>query len=179
MMKYFAYGSNMSLARLRERTPSARRVATCSLDGHALRFHKSGRDGSGKCDARATGNPADVVIGALFDICPSQKPALDRAEGLGVGYDQKVVLVTDEHGGQVEAVTYCAIAIDELLRPYSWYKHHVLVGARESSLPDTYIARIEQVESLEDPDRERDARERAIHLIGAPINNSPSGQFHE
>ena len=162
-MNYFAYGSNMSLARLRERTPSAQRIATCTLPGHALRFHKSGRDGSGKCNAFETNRSDDYVIGALFELCPSQKPALDAAEGLGFGYEEKNVLLSDESGGPVEAVTYYATSIDELLRPYSWYKNHVLIGARESRLPSDYIARIDGVASWEDPDQARDVQQRAIH----------------
>jgi gamma-glutamylcyclotransferase len=50
-MYYFAYGSNMSLSRLRERVPSAEAVGCFSLNGHDLRFHKLSKDGSGKCDA--------------------------------------------------------------------------------------------------------------------------------
>ena len=162
-MNYFAYGSNMSLARLRERTPSARRIATCRLGGHVLRFHKSGRDGSGKCDAYATGNPHDYLMGALFKICPTEKPALDRAEGLGAGYDEKVVLLQDTRGDRVEAVTYYATSIDHLLRPYCWYKNHVVIGARESALPAAYVAEIERVDTWRDPDHLRDTGQRAIH----------------
>ena len=50
-MLYFAYGSNLSSARMAARVPSARVVARAQLPGHALRFHKVGRDGSAKCDA--------------------------------------------------------------------------------------------------------------------------------
>jgi len=163
VMKYFAYGSNMSLSRLRERTPSARRLASCTLSHHALRFHKAGKDGSGKCNAFETGIPEDFVMGALFEIGSGEKPALDQAEGLGFGYDEKIVLLTDGSGGTVEALTYYATSINEVLKPYSWYKHHVLVGAEETALPPPYVGEIQLVESCEDPDRERDAQQRAIH----------------
>jgi hypothetical protein len=48
---YFAYGSNMSTARLRERMPSCKPLGTATLPGHALRFHKRSTDKSGKCNA--------------------------------------------------------------------------------------------------------------------------------
>ena len=67
-MKYFAYGSNMSLLRLRERVPSAERLGVFKLEQHVLRFHKIGIDGSGKCDAFLTEDPNASVIGALFEI---------------------------------------------------------------------------------------------------------------
>ena len=162
-MKYFAYGSNMSLARLQQRTPGARRLRSCILPGHVLRFHKAGRDGSGKCDAFHTGNPQDRVMGALFELCPEQKPALDRVEGLGRGYAVTVVLLHVGPGNRVEALTEYATAFDPLLKPYTWYKQHVLVGAREIRLPASYVAQIDRIDGLEDPDRLRNARERAIH----------------
>ncbi len=99
-VRYFAYGSNMLTARLRERVPSAAAIGIGRLVGHALRWDKrSGRDRSGKCDAEATGRQEDVVWGVLFELDPDEKLALDRAEGLGVGYLDKTVQVsTDEHG---------------------------------------------------------------------------------
>lgn len=59
-MKYFAYGSNMSLLRLWQRVPSAVRIGVFTLQGHQLRFHKLGKDGSGKCDAYQTNNTLDL-----------------------------------------------------------------------------------------------------------------------
>ena len=53
---YFAYGSNLHPTRLGDRAPSVELVGTAVLEGHALRFHKRGADGSGKCNALATGS---------------------------------------------------------------------------------------------------------------------------
>ncbi len=80
-MKYFAYGSNMSIARLRERVPSAVSFGCHALKEHDLRFHKSSKDGSGKCNAFFTGNDDDTILGVLFEIKSSEMSALDRAEG--------------------------------------------------------------------------------------------------
>ena len=64
---YFAYGSNMLTARLRERTPSATPIGIGRLTGHVLSWDKRSRaDGSGKCDAEATGHERDVIWGVLF-----------------------------------------------------------------------------------------------------------------
>ena len=163
-MKYFAYGSNMSLTRLRERAPSAVAIGCYTLAGHDLRFHKSGRDGSGKCDAFHSGDRCDVVYGVVFDICPSEKPALDKAEGLGYGYDEKNVTIHSVDGTLLESFIYIATETDESLKPYSWYVNHVLVGARAASLPQEYVRnKIAIVQSIEDPDTERDAKQRAMH----------------
>lgn len=163
-MKYFAYGSNMSISRLRMRTPGAFALGLHSLKGHDLRFHKFGKDGSGKCDAFYTGDNRDIVFGALFEIQSGEKPALDRAEGLGYGYRERSVAVLASDGSSLEAMTYIATDIDEQLKPFSWYLNHVIVGAAETQLPDDYVQlKINAIEAIRDPDIERDAQERAIH----------------
>ncbi len=164
-MHYFAYGSNMSLARLSERIPGVRRAGTGRLREHELRFHKVGQDGSAKCDAFQSRNPAHSILGALFEINPREKRVLDRVEGLGLGYDQKMVLVADDAGVEIPAFTYVATRIDRALKPFNWYKHHVLVGARESLLPLKYIQVIESVHSVPDWDPDREGREYGIHLV--------------
>ena len=162
-MKYFAYGSNMSLARLQERVPSARKLEIVTLKNHQLRFNMSGTDGSGKCDSYETNNSEDLVIGVLFEINVNEKVILDRAESLGTGYNEKIVFVQSKSGETFEALIYCAIKIDDSLKPYSWYLNHVIVGAKETKLPMEYLAVIESVECIEDPNKNREEKERAIY----------------
>ncbi len=162
-MKYFAYGSNMSLSRLRDRATGAERLGLFVLAGHQLRFHKISEDGSGKCDAFKTQDPNDSVIGALFEISNSEKKDLDIVEGLGCGYEEKTVYVHNDDGVTVEAIIYYATKIDPGLKPYSWYLNHVLIGAREIKVPEQYLLNIEGVDSAEDPDKNRDAAQRILH----------------
>lgn len=138
-LPYFAYGSNMSTPRLRARAPSARPVGIARLPAHAHRWHKVGRDGSGKCDVVHTGCGKDGVWGVLFRLGRTDQRALDRAEGLGVGYDRRIVRVETEAGPRT-AWTYCAKPgqINAALRPKAWYKAHVQRGAREHGLPAAY-----------------------------------------
>ncbi|MFV8820015.1 gamma-glutamylcyclotransferase family protein [Haliea sp. E17] len=163
-MKYFAYGSNMSLPRLQQRIPGARRIGAGVLPGHLLRFHKLSKvDGSGKCDALLTGNHGDRVFGVLYQLPDGAKDVLDAVEGLGYGYLDKIVSVRDRRGSAVAAFTYYATNIDPSLRPYSWYLYHLVYGARDAGLPAEYIEVIEQQQSIDDADRARDTRERAIY----------------
>ncbi|MGA8276571.1 MAG: gamma-glutamylcyclotransferase family protein [Rhodanobacteraceae bacterium] len=161
-MLCFSYGSNMSVARLQDRVPSARFVAVATLAAHRLRFHKVSNDGSGKCDAVETGDPKDQVIGVVYEIADVEKSALDRKEGLGSGYEEKEVEVTTDQG-KLTALMYFATAVDSALKPYRWYKKHVLVGARENGLPSEYIVQIEEVEAIDDPDTKRHERELEIY----------------
>jgi hypothetical protein len=162
-MLYFAYGSNMSSIRLRRRTPSAQFVAVANLDAHQLRFHKLGGDGSAKCDAFHSGNPAHQVMGVLFDVAATEIPALDRVEGLGQGYEKKAVLLNTDTHGRLEAFTYYATLIREVLAPFHWYKEHVVRGCIEHALPDHYLEPIHRVTSVPDPDELRAEREAAIY----------------
>jgi len=160
---YLAYGSNMSTARLRAQMPSCKPLGLATLPGYALRFHKASKDKSGKCNAFASGGES-AVIGVLFSFDPAERARLDAAEGAGRGYEGSIVTVVTPDGRRRKVLTYLATAdaIDENLKPYSWYKAHVRAGAEEHGLPAAYVAQyIESVETIEDPDRARDQKERA------------------
>ena len=75
--------------------------------------------------------PEAVVLGALFAVPRNQKCHLDRAEGLGHGYEEKHVTVRIGEGQRI-ALTYVAETshVDNALRPYSWYRDLVVFGAR-------------------------------------------------
>lgn len=161
-MYYFAYGSNMSSRRLQLRVPSARKIGTAVLASHALRFHKACRvDGSAKCDAVLCEDGSRVVHGVVFEIAADEKGHLDRVEG--PGYALKDVQVTLESGDVVEAYLYYATDIDPSLRPWRWYRHHVLAGALEHALPESCVEMIRSVTAEEDPDQERHRLELAIY----------------
>lgn len=160
---YFAYGSNMSTARLRKRMPSCKPLGTATLPAHALRFHKQSKDKSGKCNAFHTGSDGKV-IGVLYSFDPAERAILDKAEGVGNGYEHQVVTVINSEGHRQKVLTYLATAdaINDDLKPYGWYKEFVLSGAREHGLPVEYINQyIQQVDEIKDPNFERDRRERS------------------
>jgi gamma-glutamylcyclotransferase (GGCT)/AIG2-like uncharacterized protein YtfP len=162
-MLYFAYGSNMSGRRLQQRVPSARVHGTALLVAHRLVFHKAGRDGSAKCDAAPSAGINDRVIGVIYRMDPRHKPLLDAAEGLDQGYAQKTVTLRTSDGLISQAFTYYATHVDPQLKPFSWYKEHVLRGAREHALPEPYVASIAAIVAVEDPDATRHLTELAIY----------------
>jgi len=151
----FAYGSNMLTSRLRDRCPSAEAQGVATLHGYELHWHKHSIDGSGKCDVVRVDDAAAVVYGVLFSIARSEKSDLDRAEGLGRGYDEKQVDVSCCKGATHRAQLYVATKQDRLLKPYTWYKAMVVAGAREHGLPPDYMAQLEAVPAVEDADAER------------------------
>ncbi len=155
----------MSRKRLSDRVQSARFIAVAMLSKHELKFHKiSKKDGSGKCDISETGNPDDIVIGVAYDIDESEKPELDKKEGLHYGYEEKTVEVTSVEGELLSAITYYAKNIDSSLKPYHWYKEHVVRGAKENGLPEHYIQIISSIESMDDPNLDRHEEEIKIYF---------------
>ena len=112
--------------RLTARAPSARYGSIARLSGHEFRFHKQGRDGSGKANAYRTGSSVDAVWGVLVELEAGDMAILDRFEPR---YERVLVDVetTDQHTRP--ALSYFARphAIDPAVLPFAWYRpgmHH-------------------------------------------------------
>ena len=160
----FAYGSNMLCSRLRDRCSSAESLGVAELNGFMLHWHKrSEKDGSGKCDIVSTSLPNMRVFGVIYRVAVCQKCLLDKAEGLGQGYDEIDIDVLCD-GEQITAKAYQATDIDQSLKPYSWYRALVVAGAREHHLPKEYISQLETVAAYKDPNRAR--HDWNMRLIG-------------
>lgn len=164
MLKYLAYGSNLHPGRLQKRVPSAEVIEVVQLQGWQLRFHKRSKDASGKCNIIQTDQPADLIFGVIYEINPAEKSRLDRAEGMGSGYDERQVSVN----GHRDVFFYQATDIDDALKPYTWYREYVLLGARYHELPEVYLQELETVEAWQDPDNDRHAKH--IYLLNCLKN---------
>lgn len=157
-LHYFAYGSNLHPIRMQERVPSAVVIGVVRAEGRKLTFSKRSKDCSGKCSFYESGNPTDVVYGVLYEFDSADKEKLDRAEGKGYGYNEQ--LVSFELNGLVYApFTYVADHkhVVSNLVPYEWYKQFVVEGAKYHAMPDEYIAWLESITAITDPDTERNA----------------------
>ncbi|MDX1519933.1 MAG: gamma-glutamylcyclotransferase family protein, partial [Gammaproteobacteria bacterium] len=160
-MLYFAYGSNLHPLRLGERLLSPEFISIATLPYHRLVFHKLGVDRSGKATLLATGSDNDMVYGAVYEMEDSHREQLDEIEG--EGYLSREIVVT---GGDRELSCYTYIAhpewLDKTLKPYHWYKDLVLLGAKYLELPEDYIASINSLESVNDPDTHRTRENRQL-----------------
>ena len=166
---YFAYGSNMSVHRLQERVSSANPLGMGWIPEHKLMFHKTSKDGSGKCDI--VPSDACTVFGVLFEIDSSQEQTLDQYEGLNHGYRKKTCSVQVGEGRCMPALIYSAddAYVDDKLKPYTWYLNHVIIGAKEASLPETYIDEVSTTGSIKDADQEREESERRLYQQGESV----------
>ena len=154
---YFAYGSNLLSRRLIERTPSAQKVANGILHDHELRWHKAATDGSRKCDVHFANGTGARVHGVRYRIKYSEKPILDAAETLGIGYEEKSAAIETTEG-MIESWLYYAIKIDDQAIPYDWYHALVINGAREHEFPQSYLQTLEAVRTKPDQDEARAMR---------------------
>jgi gamma-glutamylcyclotransferase (GGCT)/AIG2-like uncharacterized protein YtfP len=144
--------------RLLERVPSASLIGTAEIRQHRLTFHKKSKDESAKCNMLETGTESDYVVGAIYSLSPKHKNELDRFEGLGYGYIDNHIKVSFE-GVEYNCFTYLAQQshIVEHLKPYHWYKELVVLGTKRLNFPESYVAAIKKVESVEDPNEMRRA----------------------
>jgi len=150
----FSYGSNMLTRRIRARTQSAISVTAGEIRGYRMAFHKRGVDGSGKANARHTGDDDDRVHGVVFRIDAVELVSLDAVE---LGYRRRPVHVIVRSGHTIEAACYEALDeyVDPELVPFGWYRALVLAGAREHRLPAHHVLWVECHPFAEDPDAAR------------------------
>ncbi len=160
-MRYFAFGSNMWVPRIEARLDRCTLVCAAWMDGWALRFHKRGRDGSGKCDAFRTDAPRDRLRGIVYELSAAQKFRLDDIEGSGYTSHRSRAMTSC---GELDVVLYTAVVdcIDVALRPFDWYLALVAAGAAAAGLPAAYVRDLEATPCMPDPDPDRTALNFAL-----------------
>jgi gamma-glutamylcyclotransferase len=143
---YFAYGSNMDMARLYDARLKPRGVAITSrqlgrLDGWRLVFNKPWHKFSGGAAANIMRDPDAVTYGTLNQMAPAGLEVLDHYEGVASGhYERRTLSVLNAKTGErVEAVAYIAISdLRDHLIPPRFYLDHLLAG--RDLLPKDYAA---------------------------------------
>jgi len=139
MSVYFAYGSNMSSARLLARVSGATALGRAHLSDWGLRFNKRGRDGSGKANlVPAAGGRSWGVLWTL------PEEAWPRLDGFEPGYERQTFRLQRSDGTRVDAQVYLHACPPDAasIPPSDAYLDHLLTGAREYRLPDDYIEKI-------------------------------------
>jgi hypothetical protein len=160
---YFAYGSNMLSARLRERCPSAEPLGTGWIGGYCVVFDKEGRDGSGKATLRPDPRTDAAVHGVLYRVAQAEREALDRAEARYNRLDDFSVRC-DFGESPMLASVYIALpeACRSNLAPFDWYIALIEEGAREHKLSSDYIGRLCRIDAMADQDAARSALMREL-----------------
>src|SRR5262245_32103586 len=134
---YFAYGSNLCAARLRELAPSAMARGAARAHGFALRIDKRGVDGTAKANLHPA--PGSVVWGAVYALDPADWPRLDARERDYARIEIEVV----QGNTRSRAQTYRSDRLSKDAVAAAWYKQLIVDGAREHALPADWCAWLE------------------------------------
>jgi len=140
---YFAYGSNMSGAILRERrglAPLACRPAT--LADYRLVFTLPIGPGE-RGVANVEPAPGESICGVLYLLSAEDSERLDRTEGVPRFYQRHAVEVVASDGERVPAYTYWSEFRADGRKPSARYLGLLLDGCREHCLPAEWVAYLE------------------------------------
>ena len=116
---YFAYGSNMSVARVRERQMGFENALPGQLAGYRLAFNKCSLKYPGVGAANVMVARGEKTEGVLYHLTePDQITMMDPFEGYPRHYDRRVLSI-NTRSGKIRAWVYIANAdfVAEGLRP--------------------------------------------------------------
>ncbi|MFC0336200.1 Gamma-glutamyl cyclotransferase, AIG2-like [Kushneria avicenniae] len=145
---YFAYGSNMNVARMQARVGATRRMLSATLKNWQLYFDKASRvDGVAHANVRM--EEGGQVEGVLYELShPAQIREMDPFEGHPTEYCRQVETVETLHG-PLAAWVYVALpektASDRL--PAREYLSHLLAGRDFLSYP--YLEQLNAQECID------------------------------
>lgn len=146
MLRYFGYGSNLSITSLRAKgvEPLASRRAV--LHGWRLRFNVQHffRHEGGVGNIERTEAPGDRVLGVLYE-CPDEAlPSLDAMEACGHGYE-RITVEVEVGSERLPALTYVGMPafIDDDCLPSRRYLNIMLDGAKRAGLAPDYVRHLE------------------------------------
>lgn len=149
MTTYFAYGSNMEEAVIRERCPESKFLERANLPEYRLGFTRRSMQVR-KCGvADVISEPGSLVWGVLYSLTPKDVRLLDRFEGVHrSSYQQVRVEVRLEGETHQSAMTYEVVTKEpEEIPPSAAYMDGILTGARERGLPAEYVKQLEQMKT--------------------------------
>lgn len=152
-MLYFAYGSNMSRAQMRQRCPAHELIGTAVLKDHALCFPRSS-------PVRLCGvaglveHPGGEVWGVIYRLSDSDLAALDKREGYDPfqpfhvnRYNRQAVTVL-MNCEPLHCLTYFARSEPGKHVPSTDYMTAIVTGAMENGLPAQYVASLRAIATL-------------------------------
>jgi hypothetical protein len=134
MPLYFAYGSNMDVAAMRERAPASRPIGRARLARHRFLIMPEGYASVTRDDRRA-------VWGMIWDLALSDVPGLDRYESLHTGLYTKAVQPVLTETGSKRAIVYLGHSTRQGV-PRPGYMEDVVAAAQSACLPAEYVAEL-------------------------------------
>ncbi len=126
-MYYFAYASNLNQKQMKERCPDSKPLFTARLPNYKLIFVGWSREWRGaKATIKLT--RGEKVIGAVYDCSEQCMQKLDKFES---SYNKLKVMVFNEEGDSIEAVTYIKTGQMDEGKPSAEYLSVIQQGYRD------------------------------------------------
>lgn len=134
-MYYLAYGSNLNVAQMGRRCPTARIVGTATIKNYRLMF-KGSRSGNYLTIEKAKGYEVPV---AVWDVKPSDIQSLDIYEGYPHFYYKKQMMVDCSDGKKHRCFVYIMHENRPLGVPQYYYVDTCLRGYDSFGFDPTFI----------------------------------------
>jgi AIG2-like family len=131
MPLYFAYGSNMDRAAMRERCPASTPLGLARLPRHRFFITREGY-------ASVARDPRRTVWGVLWDLALADMPALDRYELVASRLYVKMHQPVLAESGPKRALIYVARSTAPGL-PRPGYMEAITAAAEGAGLPPAYL----------------------------------------
>ena len=129
-MKYFAYGSNLDKKKMKQRCPDSKPLFSATLPNYKLIFVGWSRLWKGGV-ASIQRSQGSKVPGGVYEISDNDLRHLDRNEGFPNDYNRIKVIVFDEDGTAIEAITYIKTGREEETKPSKEYATAIYQGYKE------------------------------------------------
>ena len=155
MPLYFAYGSNLLLSQIRERTgnKNLKPIFIAYIENAKLIFPRPSKNQKDGVASFEHSNNSKVW-GAVFELNDEEIKRLNEYEGYEPGgkdnaYEQKEIEVVKLDGSKVKVVTYIANKLGNF-KPSKQYMEKIIKGAKECGLPEEYIEELKKIEMNEE-----------------------------
>ena len=127
---YFAYGTNLDKKQMKDRCPESKPLYPATLPNYRLVFVGWSRKFQGSV-ATIKRMQGSKTPGAVYEISDADLRHLDVAEGYPQEYNRIKVIVFDEDGTAIEAVTYVKTGSEEESKPSKEYAAVIYKGYRD------------------------------------------------
>lgn len=136
---YFAYGSNMSHARMKDRCEDAYLIGKCIMRDYKFELDETGAATLVRVDGA-------VSYGLLWRISEDDETNLDRCEGVSNNCYDKQQLEVEALWGNVQALAYLSNRGHDQGVRREGYLDMIVEAAREAEFPDEYVRYLESFE---------------------------------
>jgi len=133
---YAAYGSNLNLAQMADRCPTAKVVGKSQIGEHRLLF----RGANGSAVATVEPWPGGSVPVLIWELTPADEAELDHYEGWPFLYRKDTVPVT-LNGASVSAMVYVMNEGRPLGQPSCYYYSRILEGYKSAGFDALVLQR--------------------------------------